>query len=82
MPEYGFSLIRSFLDKDRVYDSVLIRENKVLRKLVFRHILLRITYCRSLNPLLMMFNFLLWSQKTEHVANYKDNVPLKRCVFK
>lgn len=39
MPEYWFSRTRIFSNKDKIYDSVLIRENTGQRKPVFWHIL-------------------------------------------
>ena len=39
MPEHEFSLTRLFRYKDRIYDSVLIRENTSQRKPEFSHIL-------------------------------------------
>ena len=37
MPEYGFSLTLVLPYKERIYDSVHVRENTVQRKLVFWH---------------------------------------------
>ena len=39
MREYGFSLIRILAYKDRIYDSILIRENTGQQNPVFSHIL-------------------------------------------
>ena len=39
MPEYGFSLTRILPYKDRIVDSVLIREYTGQRKTVYWHIL-------------------------------------------
>ena len=39
MPEYGFSLTRTFLYKDKIEDSVLKQKNKGQEKPVFWHIL-------------------------------------------
>ena len=39
MPENEFSLTRIFWYKDRIYESLLIRENTGKRKPVFWHIL-------------------------------------------
>ena len=44
MAEYGFSLTLIFPYKARMYDSVLIREDKGQRKPVFLHILRRECY--------------------------------------
>ena len=39
MPEYGFTVAVIFPCKDRIKDSVLVRENTGQRKTVFWHIL-------------------------------------------
>ena len=44
MPEHEFPLIRIFLYMDRIYDSVLVRENTGHRKPVFLHVYAVLTF--------------------------------------
>ena len=41
MSEYGFSLTRLFPNKNKIYDSILIRENTDQIKPVLSHILVK-----------------------------------------
>ena len=56
MRKYRFSRAIIFQYKDRIYDSVLIRENTVGRKLVFWHILCSVLKKKTLFALKQCFD--------------------------
>ena len=73
MPEYGFSLTRIFLYKDRIYDYVLTREDMGQRKPVFWNIL-----CSENLKLRNTSEQLVSNENIDvslHFSNFPDSIP-------
>ena len=73
MPEYGFSLTRIFLYKDRIYNYVLIREDTGQRKPVFWNILCseNLTLRNTSEKLVSNENI----DVSLHFSNFPDSIP-------
>ena len=73
MPEYGFSLTRIFLYKDRIYNYVLIREDTGQRKPVFWNILCseNLTLRNTSEQLVSNENI----DVSLHFSNFPDSIP-------
>ena len=73
MPEYGFSLTRIFLYKDRIYNFVLIREDTGQRKPVFWNILCseNLTLRNTSEQLVSNENI----DVSLHFSNFPDFIP-------
>ena len=73
MPEYGFSLTRIFLYKDRIYNFVLIREDTGQRKPVFWNILCseNLTLRNTSEKLVSNENI----DVSLHFSNFPDSIP-------